>query len=117
MLENDAQNPMEGTFKQKGPVLTNREWNWGIHASTFVYKGIQYLIWSGWPKRRITEETQCIYIAKMKNPWTLDGERIMLSSPEYNWERQWVNPDGSRTAYPIYVNEAPAFSIPRTIRN
>ena len=109
VLENDAQNPMEGTFKQKGPVLTNREWNWGIHASTFVYKGIQYLIWSGWPKRRITEETQCIYIAKMKNPWTLDGERIMLSSPEYNWERQWVNPDGSRTAYPIYVNDAPAF--------
>ena len=28
-------------------------------------------------------------IAKMKNPWTLDGERIMLSSPEYNWERQF----------------------------
>lgn len=107
VLENDAPTPMEGEFRQKGPVLTDEDWNWGIHASTFVHKGIQYLIWSGWPKRRIVEETQCIYIARMKNPWTLDGERIMLSRPEYDWERQWVNPDGSRTAYPIYVNEAP----------
>lgn len=117
VLENDARTPMEGTFKQKGPIMTNQEWNWGIHASTFVHKGVQYLIWSGWPKRRIMEETQCIYIAKMKNPWTLDGERIMLSSPEYNWERQWVNPDGSRTAYPIYVNEAPTFLYSKDKKN
>lgn len=60
VLENDARTPMEGTFKQKGPIMTNQEWNWGIHASTFVHKGVQYLIWSGWPKRRIMEETQCI---------------------------------------------------------
>ena len=66
VLENDARTPMEGTFKQKGPIMTNQEWNWGIHASTFVHKGVQYLIWSGWPKRRIMEETQCIYIAKMR---------------------------------------------------
>lgn len=107
VLENEASTPFEGTFVQKGPIMTNPVWNWGIHASTFVHKGVQYLLWSGWPQRRIMEETQCIYIARMKNPWTLEGERVMLSKPEYNWERQWVNPDGSRTAYPIYVNEAP----------
>lgn len=109
VLENDAPTPMEGQFLQKGPILTDEDWNWGIHASTFIHKGVQYLIWSGWPKRRIVEETQCIYIARMKNPWTLDGGRIILSKPEYDWERQWVNPDGSRTAYLIYVNEAPQF--------
>lgn len=107
VLENEAATPLEGTFKLKGAIMTNPDWNWGIHASTFVHKGVQYLIWSGWPQRRIMEETQCIYIARMKNPWTLDTKRVMLSKPEYSWERQWVNPDGSRTAYPIYVNEAP----------
>ena len=73
VLENDARTPMEGTFKQKGPIMTNQEWNWGIHASTFVHNGVQYLIWSGWPKRRIMEETQCIYIAK--NEKSMDFRR------------------------------------------
>ncbi|WP_049132428.1 family 43 glycosylhydrolase, partial [Bacteroides fragilis] len=50
-----------------------------------------------------------IYIARMKDPWTLDSPRVLISKPEYEWERQWVNPDGSRTAYPIYVNEGPQF--------
>lgn len=109
VLENDAASPLEGSFVSKGAIHTNAAWNWGIHASTFVHRGVQYLAWSGWPKRRIVEETQCIYLARMKNPWTLDSPRIQLSAPEYTWERQWVNPDGSRTAYPIYVNEAPQF--------
>lgn len=109
VLENESDSPMNGEFKQKGPIITNKEWNWGIHASTFIHNNVQYMIWSGWPKRRIMEETQCIYIASMQNPWTLSSERIMISEPKYSWERQWINPDGSRTAYPIYVNESPSF--------
>nr|WP_320057273.1 glycoside hydrolase family 43 protein [uncultured Bacteroides sp.] len=109
VIENTSPDPMKGEFKMKGCIMTNKEWNWGIHASTFVNKGVQYLLWSGWPKRRISAETQCIYIAKMKDPWTLDSPRILISKPEHEWERQWVNPDGSRTAYPIYVNEGPEY--------
>lgn len=109
VIENDSDSPMTGEFKQKGPIITNKEWNWGIHTTTFIYNDTQYLVWSGWPKRRMIEETQCIYIASMKNPWTLGSDRVMISEPEYCWERQWINPDGTRTAYPIYVNEAPSF--------
>ena len=37
----------------------------------------------------------------------------MLSRPEYEWELQWINPNGNRLAYPIYVNENPeAFLTP-----
>ena len=107
--ENDSPDPMEGEFQLRGPIITNSDWNWGIHPATFEHKGNLYLLWSGWPSRRINTETQCIYIARMKDPWTLDSERVLISKPEYEWERQWVNPDGSRTAYPIYVNEAPQF--------
>lgn len=107
VLENTSADPMQGAFRHKSTLVTNKEWNWGIHPSTFTANGKQYLIWSGWPKRRSEEETQCIYIASMENPWTVSSERVMISSPIYEWERQWINPDGSRSAYPIYVNENP----------
>lgn len=107
VLENDATNPMEGDFKLKGAIQTNDEWNFGLHPTSVVVKGQQYLLWSGWPHRRSETETQCIYIARMENPWTLASERVMLSQPELEWERQWIDPDGQRSNYPIFVNENP----------
>ena len=97
----------------KGRIPTDKDNNWAIHASTFEHNGQRYMIWCGWQKRRIDSETQCIYIASMKNPWTLSSDRVLISKPEYEWECQWVNPDGSKTAYPIHVNEAPHFFQPK----
>lgn len=111
VLENPSPDPFEGEWTLHGPVITDQEWNFGLHPTTVSVSGKLYLLWSGWPKRRTETETQCIYIAEMENPWTLKSERVMISSPEYEWERQWINPDGSRTAYPIYVNENPAAMI------
>lgn len=113
VIENTSHNPMEGEWVLKGPLQTNEEWNFGLHPTVLSVHGELYLLWSGWPKRRVEHETQCIYIAHLKDPWTVDSERVMLSKPEYEWERQWINPDGSRSAYPIYVNENPeAFLSP-----
>ncbi len=109
VIENSAANPFDGEFVMKGRIKTDSENNWAIHASVFEYESELYMIWSGWQKRRIETETQCIYIAKMENPWTLKSDRVLISKPELEWERQWVNPDGTKTAYPIYVNEAPQF--------
>ena len=107
VIENPSPNPMKGKFTMKGTIVTNEEWNWSIHPSVFSNKGKLYLIWSGWQKRRAEEETQCIYIGLLKNPWTLASKRVKISQPVYEWERQWINPDGQRSAYPIYVNENP----------
>ena len=107
VLENANGDPAQGNWTLHGPILTNAEWNFGIHPSSIVVKGKQYLFWSGWPKRRNEEETQCIYMARMANPWTLATERLMISAPTEEWERQWIDPDGHRSAYPIYVNENP----------
>lgn len=109
VIENSSDNPMEGEFAMKGRVATDKDNNWAIHASVFNHKNEWYMIWSGWQTRRIEAETQCIYIAKMENPWTLATERVAISKPEYEWERQWISPDGSKTGYPIYVNEDPQF--------
>ena len=106
--------PMTGQFVLKGPIETQAEWNYGIHPSLLqMPTGELYLLWSGWPERRHETETQCIYIARMENPWTTSSNRVMISLPDHEWERQWINPDGHRSAYPIYVNENPeAFVSP-----
>lgn len=109
VLECTGDDPLHDSYVQKGPIITNPEWNFALHPSVFTFKDTLYLTWSGWPQRRINWETQCIYIARMANPWTLASERVLISRPEYEWERQWINPNGGRTAYPIFVNEAPQF--------
>lgn len=107
VIENTSADPMQGQWQMKGALHTNDDWNFGLHPNVLDVNGELYLFWSGWPKRRVEHETQCIYIAHLKDPWTVDSERVMLSQPEYEWERQWIDPDGSRSAYPIYVNENP----------
>jgi len=109
VIENESDDPFVGEFRMKGRVSTDKDNNWAIHANVFQHRGEWYMIWSGWQTRRIETETQCIYIAKMKNPWTLASDRVMISKPEYEWERQWINPDGSKTPYPIHVNECPRY--------
>ncbi|MDE6512548.1 MAG: glycoside hydrolase family 43 protein [Muribaculaceae bacterium] len=107
VLENGSENPLKGEWTLHGPIITDKEWNYGIHPSSIQVKGRQYLLWSGWPHRRVETETQCIFIAEMENPWTLKSDRVLISRPEFEWERQWINPDGSCSAYPIFVNENP----------
>lgn len=109
VLENDAADPFDGEFIMKGRIKTDPDNNWAIHANVVEHHDKLYMVWSGWQTRRIETETQCIYIAEMENPWTLKSDRVLISKPEFEWERQWINPDGSRTAYPIYVNESPQF--------
>lgn len=113
VLENGSDNPMQGKWCMKGVLQTNDEWNYGLHPTILQAESGLYLLWSGWPKRRTEIETQCIYIAKLSDPWTVGTERVLLSKPEYEWELQWINPNGNRLAYPIYVNENPeAFLTP-----
>ncbi|MDR2954191.1 MAG: glycoside hydrolase family 43 protein [Prevotella sp.] len=109
VIENESVDPFEGEFIMKGRIKTDKENNWAIHPSVFQHNDGWYMIWSGWQTRRIEAETQCIYIAKMENPWTLATDRVLISTPEHEWERQWINPDGSKTGYPIYVNEDPQY--------
>ncbi|MEO7300717.1 MAG: family 43 glycosylhydrolase [Verrucomicrobiota bacterium] len=44
-----------------------------------------FLIWSGCTGK--VDGQQNIYIAPMKNPYTVCGERVLIAEPEHNWER------------------------------
>lgn len=43
------------------------------------------MVWSGWEGD--VNKQQNIYIAKLKNPWTIEGQRVLISSPSYGWEK------------------------------
>ena len=63
------------------------------------------MVWLGRTDKR---ETKYIYIAKMKNPTTLDSERIMISTPEYDWEKHGDLNDPGNPPH-VNVNEGPQF--------
>jgi GH43 family beta-xylosidase len=84
VLENAAADPLEGTWTMKGK-LTGAEDRWAIDPSVFESHGTWYAVWSGWQGE--TNGVQKIFIARLKNPWTVDGQRVAISTPEYPWEK------------------------------
>ena len=83
VMECEGDDPMTDPFRMRGPIMTNPEWNFGLHPTVLQLPQSDqlYLLWSGWPTRRAETETQCIYIARMENPWTTGSERVMISQP------------------------------------
>jgi GH43 family beta-xylosidase len=106
-LENTSDDPLEGTWKMKGQVA-DRTNKWAIDPSAFEVNGQQYLLWSGW--KGDTNGEQDIFIAHLKNPWTIDSERTLLSFPKYPWEH--VGDLLNDPALPhVEVNEGPEILI------
>jgi GH43 family beta-xylosidase len=95
VLENASPDPMKGEWTMKGRVADPAD-KWAIDGNLFEYKNVLYMIWSGWAGD--VDARQNIYIAKMKNPWTVEGHRVMLSTPEYEWEK---------SGQKVVVNEGP----------
>lgn len=107
VLENTSKDPFDGEFVMKGRVSTDKDNNWAIDGSFFEHNDKLYMVWSGWQTRRVDSQTQCIYIAEMENPWTLRSERVLISKPEFEWERKFINPNGWTPPDTILVNEGP----------
>ena len=83
VLENSSTDPLKGEWIVKGK-LTTPEDKWSIDGSLFEHNKQLYVIWSGWEGD--VNESQNIYIAKMKNPWTVEDSRVKLSTPQLDWE-------------------------------
>ncbi|MBV9988256.1 MAG: glycoside hydrolase family 43 protein [Chitinophagaceae bacterium] len=103
VLENDAADPLTGEWKMKGKLVTPDD-KWSIDGSLFEHKKKLYFIWSGWEGD--VNGQQNIYIARMKNPWTIDGARAKISSPEFPWETHGDLHDRNNPPH-VNVNEGP----------
>jgi GH43 family beta-xylosidase len=91
VLENSSANPLEGEWKERGQLKTGWE-NFSLDATTFASKGQRYLVWTQRGAEPDAKSTN-IYIAKMDTPTSISGKPVMLSTPDYAWEKvkYWVN--------------------------
>lgn len=107
VLENASEDPLKGEWVFKGQIAdpTNK---WAIDGDVASINGKLYMIWSGWEGD--TNGKQEIFIARLKNPWTVDGKRVKISTPTLPWE---MNGDLNNPNDPphVDVNEGPQFLI------
>nr|WP_324258352.1 family 43 glycosylhydrolase [Cellvibrio fontiphilus] len=77
VIESHGDDPL-GPYTYKGSPMPDI---WNIDGNYFEHKGQLYLLWSQW-----VGDEQTIWISKMSNPWTVEGERVKIIRPEYDWE-------------------------------
>jgi len=82
VLENPDTNPL-GNYVLKGKISDSID-RWAIDGTVLEHNEKLYFLWSGWAGT--TNVQQNLYIAPMSNPWTINGDRILISEPEYSWE-------------------------------
>jgi GH43 family beta-xylosidase len=84
VLEATSQDPQK-PFILKGKIAAPSD-RWAIDGTVLeMPDGKLYFIWSGW--KGAENAAQDLYIAPMSNPWTISGERVRISHPEYPWEK------------------------------
>ena len=98
VLENSSANPLEGAWTERGQLKT--EWEtFSLDATTFAHRGQRYLVWTQRAPAPDDKSTN-IYIAKMDTPTSITGKPVLLSRPDYAWEKVKHN-----------VNEGPAVLV------
>jgi GH43 family beta-xylosidase len=96
VLECTDKDPMTGAWIEKGMVqkAEGDPFSFGefsLDATTFEHSGKRYLVWA--QKVNGAGGISNLYIAEMSNSWTLATVQVMLTTPDYDWERHifWVN--------------------------
>ena len=82
ILESAGSDPM-GPYQYKGTPMKD---HWNIDGSYFEHDDGLYFLWSEWHG-----DDQVNLISKMTNPWTLEGERTIITRPVYDWEKSGLN--------------------------
>jgi autotransporter-associated beta strand protein len=94
VLESNTSDPFGGyTFRGQITDPTDR---WAIDGTVLTVDDKMYFIWSGWQGSQNIQQN--LYIAPMSNPWTISGQRVLISIPEHDWERR---------GGPPFINEGP----------
>lgn len=93
VLSNKSADPMKGEWKEEGQIKTEYE-SFSLDATTFEHNGKRYLIWAQNLKGM---QGTALKMSEMSSPTTLTGSEIVITRPEFSWERVKYN-----------VNEGPA---------
>ncbi len=104
VLEN-AGDPMNDEWTFKGKVSDPSD-KWAIDGSIFEHNKELYMVWSGWEGDK--NGKQEIFLARMKNPYTITEKRVKISSPQLAWEKHGDLNDAWNPPH-VDVNEGPQF--------
>ncbi|MBQ3016630.1 MAG: glycoside hydrolase family 43 protein [Clostridia bacterium] len=100
VLTNDSCDPMN-PFRMVGKMSDESD-RWAIDATVFSYGGRLYTVWSGWDNT--VNDRQNLYIAEMSDPCTISSKRVLISTPEHDWEKLDCIGDG---VHRPFINEGP----------
>lgn len=103
VLENASVDPLKGNWVFKGKISDKTD-KWAIDGSVFLHNKQLYMTWAGWEGD--VNGKQEIYLARMKNPWTISSERVKISSPTLDWELHGDLNDPVNPPH-VAVNEGP----------
>ena len=93
-ISSSAANPLEGPWKFDGQIYTGID-TFCLDETTFTHDGVLYYVWA--QKDNSIPGNSNLYIATMRDPVTLGSDPVLLSVPEYEWEKRG-----------FLVNEGPA---------
>lgn len=83
VLSNASEDPMQG--KWECSLLDGMDDKFAIDGTIMELSGRRYFLWSGW--EGYENVRQDIYLAEMVSPTEVMEEKILLSMPELDWEK------------------------------
>ena len=96
VLECSDEDPLTGTWVERGKIQSVKEdvfsfEGFSLDATILENKGRRYYIWA--EKIGVGKQISNLYIAEMETPLKLKTVQVLLTTPDYDWERQgfWVN--------------------------
>lgn len=96
VLECADEDPITGTWVEKGKMqrADGDEFSFeafSLDATVFENKGEHYYVWA--EKVSVGKQISNLYIARMESPCKLATAQVLLTTPDYDWERVgfWVN--------------------------
>lgn len=96
VLECQGMDPIRDPWVEKGKMQCAEEDEFSfrafsLDATVFESKGQHYCIWA--EKVGVGKQISNLYIARMENGYTLNTVQVLLTTPDYDWERYgfWVN--------------------------
>jgi GH43 family beta-xylosidase len=85
VLESAGTDPI-GPYTYKARLYDSQTDTWAIDGSILQLDDAIYFLFSSW-----VGPNQSLFIAPMSDPWTISGPRVLISEPEYDWERVGLN--------------------------
>ena len=96
VLECQGEDPYNDPWIEKGKMTRAAEDEFSfeafsLDATVFENKGKWYYVWA--EKVGVGKQISNLYIAEMENGYTLKTVQVLLTTPDYDWERHgfWVN--------------------------